>query len=331
MAGLQPFSLANVLSNAANIQGARIDNKLRNLQLQQASDPNSLQNRLAQAELNRLNNLAQGGGAGFGLSPVYTMDDEGKVSAYQLSDTAGVGPRPVEFAPGQQVLTGPVNVIDTKTHREVRDRFTNELIARIPINNLDAALDTEAGKLQAQLDPAQGKAAVETAVVTAREEAQAQAEQKAQEKKNEKAANVYKQGMKNLYKGLSGAKMTGQLMGRMAPFTAPDQVADNAKAIMLPILKQAVRQKGEGVFTDKDAEAILALIPDRINNQAAIAPIMSNVNDYMSATFGIDIDLSELGIPIDGEVKTITNQTEYDSLPDGASYIYEGVEYIKGQ
>lgn len=61
MAGLQPFSLAQVLSNAAGIQGQRMNNKLAELQFQQASDPNSLQNQLTKAKIAEAMADARGG------------------------------------------------------------------------------------------------------------------------------------------------------------------------------------------------------------------------------------------------------------------------------
>lgn len=319
MAGLQPFSLANVLSNAASIQGQRIDNKLRNLQLQQASDPNSLQNQLIQARIADLNNAD-----GAGLGTVNPRDFTA-ASIARFQESGNFNDLERFIAP-----KSPIRV-DRGDAIELYSPTTNELLVRLPKElapnqTPEAAADIVTAQNLANLDPDTGRAAIETSVVTAREQAQAAAAEKAQQKKNEKAANVYKKGMRNLYSGLSGAKMTGQVLGRLPAFTSPDQVADNAKAIMLPILKAAVREKGEGVFTDKDAEAILALIPDRISNKAAIPPIMSNVNDYMSATFGIEIDLSEIGIP-----KVISTQAEHDALPDGAVYIYEGQEFTKGQ
>jgi len=56
-----------------------------------------------------------------------------------------------------------------------------------------------------------------------------------------------------------------------------------AKAMMLPILKGIVREAGEGVFTDADARAVLALIPDRVIDEDARDQIFANIDAFIES------------------------------------------------
>ena len=70
-------------------------------------------------------------------------------------------------------------------------------------------------------------------------------------------------GFDNLGAALGATGQTGKIFGNLPAVTTGAQLADNAKAILLPIMKGVWRGAGEGVFTDKDQEALEAMFPSR--------------------------------------------------------------------
>ena len=166
---------------------------------------------------------------------------------------------------------------------------------------------------------------LEAEVTTAKAEATAEVAQKVEKVRLTKAYKTYEIGIKNLEKSLR-ATMTGPAIGRLPAMTAQAQVAEQAKAMMLPILKGIVRGAGEGVFTDADARAVLAMVPDRITDEDAIGPIMDNINAFIGSKLGQEVDI---GIDATGGSTEIKSQAEYDALPSGAEYMEDGVKYRK--
>ncbi|MEO9497713.1 MAG: hypothetical protein ABJG42_24780 [Vibrio splendidus] len=118
----------------------------------------------------------------------------------------------------------------------------------------------EQGKLMAQLKL---QPQVKTAVQSASLAAQAAADAVAEEKSNSAAWNVYETGLGNLADSLGATEQAGMILGRLPALTASAQTADGAVAIMAPLLKQVFRSSGEGTFTDKDQEMLLAMVPTR--------------------------------------------------------------------
>ena len=70
-------------------------------------------------------------------------------------------------------------------------------------------------------------------------------------------------GFSALESALGGTGQTGKIFGNLPAITTSAQIADNAKALLLPIMKGVFRGAGEGVFTDKDQETLEAMLPTR--------------------------------------------------------------------
>ena len=76
-------------------------------------------------------------------------------------------------------------------------------------------------------------------------------------------------GFDNLGAALGATGQTGKIFGNLPAITSGAQLAENAKAILLPIMKSVWRGAGEGVFTDKDQETLEAMFPSRDMNADA--------------------------------------------------------------
>lgn len=70
-------------------------------------------------------------------------------------------------------------------------------------------------------------------------------------------------GFDNLGSALGATGQTGKIFGNLPAITTGAQIADNAKAVLLPVMKGVWRGAGEGVFTDKDQETLEAMFPSR--------------------------------------------------------------------
>jgi hypothetical protein len=96
------------------------------------------------------------------------------------------------------------------------------------------------------------------------------------------AFNLYQTARQGLLDGLRGTN-TGPLMGRMPAFTSGQQIAQGGVAAMAPVLKQLFRVAGEGVFTDRDQQLLLDMIPTRTANPDAITTQMENIDNIVRA------------------------------------------------
>ena len=65
--------------------------------------------------------------------------------------------------------------------------------------------------------------------------------------------------------------------------TSNQQIAQQSIAIMAPVLKNIFRESGEGVFTDKDQQILIDMIPDRTANPETIAYAIKMINDIVAA------------------------------------------------
>lgn len=92
--------------------------------------------------------------------------------------------------------------------------------------------------------------------------AENKANQVIQTNKNKVAYKTFNMALTSYGKALKNTT-TGYFAGRLPAVTASQQIADGAKAVMLPILKQIFRTAGEGIFTDKDQEALELMLPTR--------------------------------------------------------------------
>jgi hypothetical protein len=148
----------------------------------------------------------------------------------------------------------------------------------------------ENAKIRAQVAnaPAVAGADAYAARLKAEEEARAKAgaESTERNRSNASAYRVYEQGLEGLKRGLGGAD-TGPLVGRLPAVTSGQQVAAGSVAAMAPVLKQLFRSSGEGVFTDKDQEMLIAMLPNRTDRPTARDEKLRNIDNIVRAKLGM--------------------------------------------
>ena len=153
----------------------------------------------------------------------------------------------------------------------------------------EKAFAAEAGKLGARynLEPK-----VAGAVVAAKNEANATAKYYAQERSNETAWNVYNSAMENLSKAMSGTE-TGPFVGFIPAITKNQQIAEGSVAIMAPVLKQMFRASGEGVFTDRDQELLMKMVPTRKDQPGARIAKIKAIDSVVREKLNIQDDRAQ--------------------------------------
>lgn len=97
---------------------------------------------------------------------------------------------------------------------------------------------------------------------------------------------TYQAGVKSL-QGAMDATDTGPLMGRLPAFTAAQQTAEGAQAIMAPILKQLFRDAGEGTFTDSDQALLMQMVPTRTDRPEARKAKIGMIDSIVRAKLNI--------------------------------------------
>ena len=141
---------------------------------------------------------------------------------------------------------------------------------------------TERGKLAAQLELAPE---VEAAVTAATESAKQSVAQAGEERSNATALDLWNTALGTLESSLEGTE-TGPIVGRLPAITANAQIANGAVAAMAPILKQLFRAAGEGVFTDRDQQLLLEMIPTRVTLPAARDAQLRAIDSIVRAKLG---------------------------------------------
>jgi hypothetical protein len=114
----------------------------------------------------------------------------------------------------------------------------------------------------------------------AQKSAEIKVERSEAQRKMNSVYDTYQVAMKGLVEGLdaaSGAE-SGALLGRVPALGAGGQIADGAVAAVVPVLKELFRTAGEGVFTDKDQEALLAMAPKRSDYPEARKAKLANID-----------------------------------------------------
>jgi hypothetical protein len=131
--------------------------------------------------------------------------------------------------------------------------------------------ERERQKLEAQKGLKAGVVGeIETAKGLAKEEIKKQVKQE----KEKITYKVFTAALDGLSQALGATSLTGPLLGRLPAATTSAQIAEGAKAIMLPTLKNIFREAGEGTFTDSDQKALEQLLPRRgQTKEAQIAQI----------------------------------------------------------
>lgn len=125
---------------------------------------------------------------------------------------------------------------------------------------------------------------------------------------------LYETARDGLLSGLGGS-VTGPVAGRMPAVTSAQQVAEGGVSAMAPVLKQLFRVSGEGVFTDRDQEILIKMIPTRTDNPDARKAKIENIDAIVKA---------KLGMGGKSPAPAITSKAEYDALPSGSTYSWNG-------
>lgn len=119
------------------------------------------------------------------------------------------------------------------------------------------------GKRQAEADvDIVTKPIIAGAEASAKQAVKTSADQADLAKSNATAMSVYEAAISNVLDKF-GDTSTGPVVGRLPAITASQQIADGAQAAMAPVLKQIFRVSGEGTFTDKDQDMLMAMLPTR--------------------------------------------------------------------
>ena len=98
----------------------------------------------------------------------------------------------------------------------------------------------------------------------------------------ESAMELYETAKEGLISGLGGSE-TGSIVGRLPAITAKQQIAKGSVAAMAPVLKQIFRTAGEGVFTDRDQQLLLDMIPTRTELPEARTAMIANIDAIVKA------------------------------------------------
>ncbi|MHC1670438.1 hypothetical protein ACODUO_14855 [Stenotrophomonas maltophilia] len=150
----------------------------------------------------------------------------------------------------------------------------------------EKAAASEAGRLSVQQQYLPQELAMRTQAALAQEmgkaQVSAQAEQAATSRSNNTAARVYEEGMGGAIRALAGSS-TGPIVGRLPALTSEQQIAEGGISAMAPVLKQMFRVAGEGTFTDKDQDLLMAMLPTRKDSPEAREAKAANVDNIVRA------------------------------------------------
>lgn len=100
------------------------------------------------------------------------------------------------------------------------------------------------------------------------------------------ALDVYEKAKQGLLTGLQETA-TGPLIGKLPAITSKQQTAQGGVAAMAPVLKQLFRAAGEGVFTDRDQQLLIEMIPTRETNPEARRAMLENIDAIVRAKLGM--------------------------------------------
>jgi len=132
---------------------------------------------------------------------------------------------------------------------------------------------------------------------TGREATQAGAETRAEEtaktdidranqaRTNAMAFSAYQEAMKGISNAFTGTD-TGPVAGWVPAVTAAQQTAEGAVAAAAPVLKQLFRSAGEGVFTDKDQQLLMDMMPKRTDHPEVVQYKLATIDKIVAAKLG---------------------------------------------
>jgi hypothetical protein len=107
------------------------------------------------------------------------------------------------------------------------------------------------------------------------------------EQANRATFEAYAVARDGLLAGLSQTD-TGYWAGKIPPITEGQQIAEGGVAAMAPVLKQLFRAAGEGVFTDRDQQLLLDMVPTRDDLEGARLVKMEMIDKLVRAKLNMD-------------------------------------------
>lgn len=161
----------------------------------------------------------------------------------------------------------------------------------------DKAFAAKKGTQEAELGT-KARIAGEVAAATAQgsKDVQTKASRKEEKRKKDQQLKTYNVVRKQLKESMS-AITTGPVAGEVMALTQGQQVADQASEQMFQSIKELVRQKGEGTFTDSDAAQLKMLIPTRKMLPKARETALKNLDEWINAKIRMD------DAPADGQAQ----------------------------
>jgi hypothetical protein len=151
----------------------------------------------------------------------------------------------------------------------------------------------------------------------ARADVAASAEQQKEFTANQRTLDVWNVAKQGLMRALSGTT-TGPASGRLPAVTSGQQIAEGAVAAVAPVLKQLFRSAGEGVFTDRDQQLLLDMVPQRTDHPETITAKVEMIDAIIQA---------KLAASIPGDA---SNAPAGSSLPDFQNLSDEELKRLAG-
>jgi len=200
---------------------------------------------------------------GEGLTPAQWQAVQADVANSGGSDSYQLPPQPVQRPASGGAFVG--------RSPEEQAALTEQAKTDVQLRNLPTELNM---RTDAALREAGGKASIETG-----------AKRQSVQAENDRSFSLYDTAMRGVSEGL-GSSMTGPLAGRLPAVTAGQQIAEGGVAAIAPVLKQMFRSAGEGTFTDKDQELLLAMIPTRTDLPEARDWKIANIDRIVREKLG---------------------------------------------
>lgn len=110
----------------------------------------------------------------------------------------------------------------------------------------------------------------------------------ADQEENETKYAAYQAGLKGLMESFDLAQ-TGNLLGFLPAFTPGDVAFEGVRDAMLQPLKSIFRGKGEGTFTDADAEQLLRMLPTKRDNAETAKMKLFTTENIIRARLGMPL------------------------------------------
>lgn len=222
--------------------------------------------------------IAKGGKTGLASAKTEILPDGSVIQALpngevQVKDPSG------------QVVTGQdrLNVLKASQQFAISQKREEAEIS------VDAETKKAAAKAGVNL---KAKPEIEAAVKSAVDEVKKLSEIAEEKRSNEVVFNTYKTAMKGLVDSLTGTD-TGPFVGLLPAITSNQQIAEGAVAAMAPVLKSLFRSAGEGTFTDKDQELLVAMVPTRKDSPAARKAKIENIDAIVRSKLGFSAGTEE--------------------------------------